>query len=62
MNELVIEKDQQIMDMKSNYHQLEMKFEKFMEEKEMFAEISEKVLTLGRSNDGLAKNFVIPSK
>lgn len=28
----------------------------------MFAEINEKVLTLGKSNDGLAKNFIIPGK
>lgn len=57
-----MEKDEQILDMKGNYHQLEMKFEKFMEEKEVFSEISEKVFMLGRSNDALAKNFVIPGK
>lgn len=33
LNELIVEKDQQILDMKTNYHQLEMKFEKFMDEK-----------------------------
>ncbi len=39
-----------------------MKFEKFMEEKEVYADISQKVLTLGRINDALTKNFVIPGK
>jgi hypothetical protein len=61
LNELLAEKEHQILDMKTNYHQLEMKFEKFMEDKDTYHQITEKILTLGKSNDALSKNFVIPS-
>ena len=39
-----------------------MKFEKFMEEKDAYSQLTEKVLTLGHSNDSLAKNFVTLNK